>query len=180
MHIDPNGEVGFELANGDEGPTKERLILPIPSREVRETLAVDDLVKLLFLIDPEARNRVNDLPAGERMWVRVTSLEQGRYRGVLDNDPSAITTIKAGDEILFGPENVVATESWIATSRIGEFDEDPDLGVFVTRPVWDRHEPIREVVHDSDGDWLFLCGTTEAQDDVILVCLADMGGISRS
>ncbi|NYZ63483.1 hypothetical protein [Luteimonas deserti] len=32
-------------------------------------------------------------------------------------------------------------------------------------------EPIREVYHDTDGDWQFLCGTTLDTTDLKLVCL---------
>jgi hypothetical protein len=52
------------------------------------------------------------------------------------------------------------------------FDETPTLGVFITRPVWDGGLPILLVTHEQDGDWQFLCGTTEAEDDVFLIHLA--------
>lgn len=35
-------------------------------------------------------------------------------------------------------------------------------------------EPIREVYHDPDGDWQFLCGTTLDEKDLKLVCLGCM------
>jgi hypothetical protein len=35
-------------------------------------------------------------------------------------------------------------------------------------------EPIREVYHDPDGDWQFLCGTTLDAADLKLVCLGCM------
>ena len=56
----------------------------------------------------------------------------------------------------------------------GTFDEAPTLGVFVTGPVLDDREPIREVLHHGDGDWEFLCGTRDDVDDLKLVCLADV------
>ena len=35
-------------------------------------------------------------------------------------------------------------------------------------------EPVREVFHDHDGDWQFLCGTTLGTADLKLVCLGCM------
>lgn len=49
-----------------------------------------------------------------------------------------------------------------------------ETGVFTTRQVMEGLEPIREVYHDSDGDWQFLCGTTLNTEDLKLVCLGCM------
>jgi hypothetical protein len=35
-------------------------------------------------------------------------------------------------------------------------------------------KPVREVYHDHDGDWQFLCGTTLDTNDLKLVCLGCM------
>ncbi|WP_369942327.1 hypothetical protein [Xanthomonas medicagonis] len=35
-------------------------------------------------------------------------------------------------------------------------------------------EPVREVYHERDGDWQFLCGTTLDEKDLKLVCLGCM------
>jgi hypothetical protein len=35
-------------------------------------------------------------------------------------------------------------------------------------------EPVREVFHDPDGDWQFLCGTTLETADLKLVCFGCM------
>lgn len=51
-----------------------------------------------------------------------------------------------------------------------------DTAVFTTRPVLEGH-PIRYVFHDVDGDWQFMCGTTNAREDARLVCFGCM--ISR-
>lgn len=49
-----------------------------------------------------------------------------------------------------------------------------ESGVFTTRQVMEGLEPIREVYHDPDGDWQFLCGTTLDEKDLKLVCLGCM------
>jgi hypothetical protein len=45
-----------------------------------------------------------------------------------------------------------------------DFDEEPDLGVFVSVPVQEQREPVRAVVHEQDGDWILSCGTVDAED----------------
>jgi len=54
------------------------------------------------------------------------------------------------------------------------FNLPVETGVFTTRQVMEGVEPIREVYHDPDGDWQFLCGTTLDAADLKLVCLGCM------
>lgn len=69
----------------------------IPSRSEREDLRVGDLAKLVFVVDGAG---------GERMWVEVTAVAAGRYRGILRNVPVTIPGIAEGDTVEFGPEHV--------------------------------------------------------------------------
>lgn len=54
------------------------------------------------------------------------------------------------------------------------FLESVDAGVFTTRQVLESTQPIRDVYHDHDGDWQFLCGTTLDSSDLKLVCFGCM------
>jgi hypothetical protein len=47
------------------------------------------------------------------------------------------------------------------------FEDPPDLGVFLTRDVFEHREPILLVSHDDDGDWAFssVMGFDAADDD---------------
>jgi hypothetical protein len=54
------------------------------------------------------------------------------------------------------------------------FDEARNLGVFTTTRVLNENHPILWVCHDDDGDWQFLCGTTDDPKQGRLVCLKDM------
>lgn len=53
------------------------------------------------------------------------------------------------------------------------FEEEPKLGVFLSREVAERQGEILVVTHDADGDWAFLTGKEDAEDadDYVLVCL---------
>ena len=44
--------------------------------------------------------------------------------------------------------------------------------VFTTSRVVEGTHPISLVTHDEDGDWQFLCGTTNASEDLRIVCLS--------
>lgn len=50
------------------------------------------------------------------------------------------------------------------------FHQGKNRAVFTTRPVLEGEEPIRLVTHDQDGDWQFLCGTTNRTEDGRVVC----------
>ena len=66
----------------------------IPSREERENLWPNDLVKVIFE------------EIGERLWVRVTNVMlHGTYVGVLVSSPLQGDRFM-GDSLVFGPENV--------------------------------------------------------------------------
>lgn len=54
------------------------------------------------------------------------------------------------------------------------FDEPRNLGVITTTKVLDENHPILLVTHDEDGNWQFLCGTTDDPKDGRLVCLNDI------
>ena len=54
------------------------------------------------------------------------------------------------------------------------FDTPITTASFTTRYVLDGSRPIRDVYHDHDGEWQFLCSTTTASDGAKLVCLGCM------
>jgi len=51
------------------------------------------------------------------------------------------------------------------------FHEGKNRAVFTTRPVLEENLPILLVAHDRDGDWQFLCGTTNRPKDGRIVSL---------
>jgi len=54
------------------------------------------------------------------------------------------------------------------------FQDAINTAVFTTRQVLEGLCPILEVYHEHDGDWQFLCGTTQDEKDLKLVCLGCM------
>ena len=63
----------------------------------REALVFGDFAKLIFVSDAP--------PAGERMWVKVTEILDGGFRGETVDD-AATMGIPAGTLVRFGPEHV--------------------------------------------------------------------------
>lgn len=51
------------------------------------------------------------------------------------------------------------------------FEFEDNLGVVTTKYVMNEEHPIIEVMHWDDGDWQFMCGTTENPDDGMVVCI---------
>ena len=66
------------------------------------------------------------------------------------------------------------TQPVLATKRDWPFDEAKNLAVFTTKPVIEEGHPILLVTHDDEGDWQFLCGTTNDTEDARLVCLKEI------
>lgn len=54
------------------------------------------------------------------------------------------------------------------------FEDPKDTATLTTRHVNNGTHPILLVTHDEDGDWQFLCGTTNSPDDAVVICLADI------
>ena len=60
------------------------------------------------------------------------------------------------------------------------FTAGKNRAVFATKPVLDGSQPILRVSHDDEGDWHFLCGTTNSTDDARIVCLHNIVELNPS
>jgi len=77
-----------------------------PAPEIREDLKAGAYVKLLFRFAAEDAVRCDG--EVERMWVRITGLDEDDYYiGVLDNDPRHADVLSCGDTIRFHPVHVM-------------------------------------------------------------------------
>jgi hypothetical protein len=82
-------------------------------------------------------------------------------------------------ELGFPPE--LKERQPVLTERIGwPFHEGKNRLVFTTRPVMERGMPVVLVTHNDDGDWQFLCGTTNDTADWLLVLLKNVAEKSPS
>ncbi|MEN8662992.1 MAG: hypothetical protein ACN4GF_01715 [Lentimonas sp.] len=115
-----DGEVTFTLEDAEGLNREYPNSFWIPSRERRENLVMDDLVKLVFNLSDGKQTQA------ERMWVLVKSVGSSRYIGVPDNDPYSVDQIKTGLEITFEPRHVID----IYEVEISESDEAEEGGAF--------------------------------------------------
>ncbi len=63
------------------------------------------------------------------------------------------------------------TEPVLAQKSSWPFDEAKNTSVFTTVKVVDDGYPVLLVSHDDEGDWQFLCNTTNDTKDARVVCL---------
>lgn len=59
----------------------------------------------------------------------------------------------------------------LSTDTTWPFHEGKNRAVFTTRPVLHENLPILIASHEEDGDWQFLCGTTNHLGDAKIVSL---------
>ncbi len=67
-----------------------------------------------------------------------------------------------------------ARQPVLARQHPWRFQEGKNRAVFTTKHVLDGTRPILLVSHDEEGDWQFLCGTTNRPEDGRIVCLANV------
>jgi len=94
--------MNYKLINGVERHKESPETFEIPTKTEIEMLAVDSLVKLGF------EEGADEDVVGERMWVVITKIIDGKFEGKLDNDPTQVKAIKAGDSVVFAAENILA------------------------------------------------------------------------
>jgi hypothetical protein len=164
----------WQLDDGEERHRQKPRQFFIPSRQVRESLQPDDVVRLRFVLMAPDRGQ----PQAELMWAQITSVTEAGYVGVLGNSPTAIRDLGSGDLVSFEPRHVIAIldEDW---------DRYAELIAFVNRRLVDDDdlEPC-VAIHDpadlamtphSDGTrpsgWQLLVGD-ETDDE-----LSDPAGV---
>jgi uncharacterized protein YegJ (DUF2314 family) len=84
--------MSYQLVNVEERAASAPDTFENFPRSERESLQVGNLAKLIF-------------DDRERMWVKITEVKDGRYKGTLGNSP-AFVDLQFGEEVEFGPENI--------------------------------------------------------------------------
>jgi Uncharacterized protein conserved in bacteria (DUF2314) len=95
---------GWGLESAEERHAAAPASFDIPSREERAAVPVGRRVKLLFLFMNQEEGR--PIIDCERMWVTVTSANDGQYTGRLESSPASSSVLSPGDVVTFGPEHI--------------------------------------------------------------------------
>jgi len=72
------------------------------------------------------------------------------------------------------PPELAERQPLLSDERSWPFHEGKNRAAFTTRPVLEADHPILLVCHDEDGDWQFLCGTTNRPRDGRVVALGEI------
>lgn len=98
---------GWELDDGEARHRESPETFYIPPADIRHSLSINQTVKLIFRISLSEGDGTRTEEV-ERMWVLVEQpLVEGKYLGVLDNDPYCTDGIRAGMKVVFEPRHVI-------------------------------------------------------------------------
>ncbi len=158
LFTDKKKGIGFSLEDVQAKHQKNPRHFLIPSQEEINQLKMGDQVRLIFVLDTVLENGCR----AERMWVELTEIRDGKFKGRLTNQPAYITSIQLGDELDFAREH-------IASLMVPQLNLDTQKGAMITKDCFLRRE-INWAVHDlphnpQDSGWQFFTGY-ESQEDL--------------
>lgn len=158
LFTDEKKGIGYSLEDVQAKHQKNPRHFLIPSQEEINQLKLGDQVRLIFVLDTVLENGCR----AERMWVELTEIRDGKFKGRLTNQPAYITSIQLGDELDFAREH-------IASLMVPQLNLDTQKGAMITKDCFLRRE-INWAVHDlphnpQDSGWQFFTGY-ESQEDL--------------
>ena len=158
LFTDKKKGIGYSLEDVQAKHQKNPRHFLIPSQEEINQLKLGDQVRLIFVLDTVLENGCR----AERMWVELTEIHDGKFKGRLTNQPAYITSIQLGDELDFAREH-------IASLLVPQLNLDIQKGAMITKDCFLRRE-INWAVHDlphnpQDSGWQFFTGY-ESQEDL--------------
>ena len=158
LFTDKKKGIGYSLEDVQAKHQKNPRHFLIPSQEEINQLKLGDQVRLIFVLDTVLENGCR----AERMWVELTEIRDGKFKGRLTNQPAYITSVQLGDELDFAREH-------IASLMVPQLNLDTQKGAMITKDCFLRRE-INWAVHDlphnpQDSGWQFFTGY-ESQEDL--------------
>lgn len=150
-----------------------------PSARVVSQLQKGNQAKLIFEFesdDPEA-------PRAERMWVEISSVNDGIFSGYLDNDPAHIKDLKHRDPIEFKECHIIDTD---LKDPVPSITEKYIKRCFVTHNILHEGRKVgylyrEEPDFEDDSGWRFTAGdeTDEYMDDSNNCSCVSLGAVLR-
>ena len=148
LFTDKKKGIGYSLEDVQAKHQKNPRHFLIPSQEEINQLKLGDQVRLIFVLDTVLENGCR----AERMWVELTEIRDGKFKGRLTNQPAYITSIQLGDELDFAREH-------IASLMVPQLNLDTQKGAMINWAVHDLPH------HPQDSGWQFFTGY-ESQEDL--------------
>ncbi len=120
------------------------------------------------------------MPSASARWSESTTGTISALRWFYQGDEFPVLQCvwpDAGGRYPWHPQFVAGLEELqpvLSDDRSWPFHEGKNRAAFTTKPVIHENHPISLVSHDADGDWQFLCGSTNLPEDGLTVCLGEM------
>ncbi|HVR95375.1 MAG TPA: DUF2185 domain-containing protein [Thermoanaerobaculia bacterium] len=167
----------WRLVDADVLAAENKYTFYKPPREVIAQVVPGDAVKLIFEFDsddPEA-------PGAERMWVLVDEvMEQGCFKGRLNNEPAYIQNLKLDDPVEFQACHIINTEHDDEDNLVERYTRR----CFVTQRVLQEGMKVEylyreEPDEDRDSGWRFTSNTEpdEYMDDAANIAYVSLGAV---
>ena len=148
----------WKLRNVENEAKKNPDSFFIPSLEERKNIKINEKVCLHFIHLLQKGNE----PEAERMWVTITKERKffSKYKGILDNQPVYIKNLNAGDEIVFGVENIAQT---IIKKGNPLWIDCAEQYALVSKLCFEKNETIRFIYREKpdnneDSGWRIFTG----------------------
>lgn len=148
-----------------------------PSAEVISLLKIGNQVKLIFRFDSDAP----EAPGAERMWVEITEIHDGSFRGQLNNDPRYITDLQFQDVIEFQACHIVNTD---LDDPVPSITEQYIKRCFVTNNILYEGQKVGYLYREKpdcedDSGWRFTTGkeTDEYMDNTDNISYVSLGAV---
>lgn len=150
-----------------------------PSKEVVLQLRVGNLAKLIF----EFESGNSEAPRAERMWVKITKVEAGKFYGCLDNDPTHIRDLKYKDPIEFLECHIIDTD---LDDPVPSITDKYNKRCFVTNNILYDGQQVgylyrEEPDNEDDSGWRFTTGeeTDQYMDNSDNLSVVSLGAVLR-
>lgn len=183
--IDSLGYVhgSWKLVDSEELSKTNKYTFYKPSRKVTDQLKIGNLVKMTF--EFESTNKEH--PRAERMWVKITKINNIQFKGELNNHPFYLHELQAGDEIIFEHKHIIDHNLEISEPNL----VDKYINrCFVTSKVLHENQQVNYLYREKplkntderdyeDSGWKIMAGdeTQEYMDDDENIHLVSLGAV---
>ncbi|WP_340199623.1 DUF2185 domain-containing protein [Ascidiimonas sp. W6] len=173
----------WKLIDAEELAKEYKYTFYKPSKEITQKLKIGNLVKLIFYF--ESINEEH--PSAERMWVKITKINDNQFAGTLDNHPFYIHELQAGDIINFEHKHIIDHDLGISEPNLADkyFDR-----CFATNKILYENAPINYFYREKplekdekkdyiDTGWRFLSGdeSKEYMSNLDNISLVSIGAV---
>jgi len=176
-------EGSWKLVDSEELAKQYKYTFYKPSKKIIDHLQIGNIAKMTFEFD----STNDEHPGAERMWVLITEVNDGKFKGELNNNPFFLHELWEGDEITFEHKHVIDHDLDMREPNL--VDKYIDRCFVTSKVLYDGHpvnylyreEPMEEDEDRNyeDSGWRILAGdeTDEYMDDSDNIHLVSLGAV---